>query len=82
MSLHDKETPEEKSDYFFAELEDGELVMRPFCRCSNALTEDYYCELCQRQCLCTDVICADEATFRFIQDHPPFKKFKIYQASK
>jgi hypothetical protein len=32
--------------------------------------------------LCTDVICADEDTFRFIQDHPPFKKFKVFVGSK
>ncbi|HMK65397.1 MAG TPA: hypothetical protein VK564_06355 [Thermodesulfobacteriota bacterium] len=82
MSNQDKEPSEGKNDYFFAEMEDGELVMRPFCQCGNPLAEDYTCEKCQRQCLCTDVICADETTFRFIQDHPPFKRFKIYQASK
>jgi hypothetical protein len=82
MSNQDKEPSEGKNDYFFAEMEDEELVMRPFCRCGNSLAEDYNCEKCQRQCLCTDVICADETTFRFIQDHPPFKRFKIYQASK
>jgi len=74
--------PPEKSDYFFAEMEDGGLVMKPFCRCGNLLGEEYYCEKCQRQCLCTDVICDNETTFRFVQDHPPFKKFKFYIASK
>jgi hypothetical protein len=28
------------------------------------------------------VICDNETTFRFVQDHPPFKKFKFYIASK
>jgi hypothetical protein len=82
MSHQDKEKPETKNDYFLAELEDGELVMRPFCQCSNPLGENYYCEKCNRQCLCSDVICADETTFRFIQDHPPFKKFNIFLASR
>ncbi len=84
MSHHDKEKdqPAEKADYFFAHLEKGELVMEPFCRCGNPLEEEYYCEKCQRQCRCTDVVCADETAFRFIQDHPPFKKFKFYLASK
>ncbi|MFH0789408.1 MAG: hypothetical protein V2B13_17585 [Pseudomonadota bacterium] len=74
--------PTEKADYFFAELEEGELVMKPFCRCGNPLAEEYFCEKCQRQCRCTDVVCADETTFRFIQDKPPFKKFTFYLASK
>lgn len=84
MSHHDKDKdqPTEKADYFFAQLEKGELVMEPFCQCGNSLAEEYFCEKCQRQCRCTDVVCADEATFRFIQDHPPFKKFKFYIASK
>lgn len=25
----------EKGDYFLAELEEGELVMKPYCRCGN-----------------------------------------------
>ena len=82
MSHHDKETPEGKNDYFFAEMEEGELVMKPSCQCGNPLAEDYFCDQCKRQCLCSDVVCADEATFRFIQDHPPFKKFKVFLSSK
>jgi hypothetical protein len=77
-----KDQPAEKSDYFFARLENGELIMEPFCQCNNPLAENYFCEKCGRQCLCSDVICADEATFRFVQDHPPFKKLKVYLASK
>jgi len=84
MSQQDiKEAPsKEKADYFYAEIENGELTMRPFCVCGNPLPEDYFCEKCQRQCLCNDVICADETTFRFVQDNPPFKKFRFFLASK
>jgi hypothetical protein len=82
MSNPQNNQPNEKADYFFAEMEDGGLVMKPFCRCGNLLAEEYYCEKCQRQCLCTDVICDNETTFRYVQDHPPFKKFKFYIASK
>ncbi len=82
--MSDPQDPQsnEKGDYFFAEMEDGELVMKPFCQCGNSLAEDYFCEKCSRQCRCTDVVCADEPTFRFIQDHPPFKKLRIFVASK
>jgi hypothetical protein len=82
MSHHDKEQRAEKGDYFFAEMENGQLVMKPFCLCGNPLDEDYFCEKCRKQCLCTDVVCADESTFRFIQDHPPFKKLRLFTASK
>ncbi len=82
MSHHDKEQPAEKADYFFAQLENRELILEPFCRCGNPLAEEYYCEKCLRQCRCTDVVCANETTFRFIQDHPPFRKFKFYLATK
>ena len=82
MSNSDTPKSTEKGDYFFAEMEEGELVMRPFCQCGNPLAEDYFCEKCQRQCRCTDVVCADETTFRFVQDHPPFKNIKVFVASK
>jgi len=74
--------PAEKADYFIAEMEEGQLVMHPFCKCGNPLDEHYYCEKCQRQCLCNDIICHDETTFRFVQDHPPFKKFRFFLANK
>ncbi len=82
MSEANASPDREKGDYFIAELEAGELVMKPFCRCGNPLAEDYFCEKCQRQCRCTDVICADETAFRFIQDHPPFKNMRVFIASK
>ena len=82
MSDLNNPQPAEKGDYFFAEIEKGALVMKPFCRCGNPLAEEYYCEKCRRQCRCTDVVCADETTFRFIQDHPPFNKVRVFLASK
>ena len=82
MSDPQNPQPTEKGDYFFAEMEEGELVMKPFCQCGNPLAEDYFCEKCRKQCRCTDVVCADENTFRFIQDHPPFKKLRVFVASK
>jgi hypothetical protein len=74
--------PVEKGDYFLAELEEGDLVMKPFCRCGNPLAEEYFCEKCGRQCRCMDVVCVDETTFRFVQDHPPFKNIRVFTASK
>ncbi len=82
MSDLESAQPTLKRDYFLAEMEEGELVMKPFCQCGNPLSEDYFCEKCHRQCLCTDVVCADETTFRFVQDHPPFKKLRVFAASK
>ena len=81
---HHESTPsaDEKADFFTAKMEGGELVMEPFCKCGNLLDEKYFCEKCQRQCLCTDIICADETTFRFVQDNPPFKKFRFFLASQ
>jgi len=83
MTHHESSpSPDEKADFFTAEMEGGELVMKPFCKCGNILDEKYFCEKCGRQCLCTDIICADETTFRFVQDNPPFKKFRFFLSSK
>ena len=67
-------------DYFYATLDEGSLVMEPFCgQCHQPLNEDYYCERCQRQCRCIEIVCPDretlEAAQRFIEGHPDFQRF-------
>jgi len=70
-------------DYFFSTLEEGSLVMEPICgECKEQLNEDYYCDRCQRQCLCTNIVCQDQETLevakKFIQEHPEFHRFRAY----
>ena len=68
------------SDYFEAALENGELVMAPYCACGNRLDDDYFCEQCKRACRCRLVLCRDAATLdrvrQFIRKSPQFSGFK------
>lgn len=71
------------NDYFFATMEEGSLAMEPYCACGNRLLEEYFCEKCNRQCLCTEIACDNEETLEFI-DHliatnPKFRNFKAYK---
>jgi hypothetical protein len=36
-------------DYYEATLENGSLVMTPYCACGNRLDDDYLCEKCKRK---------------------------------
>ena len=48
MSHHESsQSQDEKADFFTAEMENGELVMKPFCKCGNILDETYFCEKCR-----------------------------------
>jgi len=66
---------------YYAYLEDGQLVMEPYCTCGNALNENYYCEKCEKHCRCTDVICEDQATLnlveKYMRNSPKFRNFNV-----
>ena len=62
---------------FYAHLEDGQLVMEPYCTCSNPLDEHYYCDKCSKHCKCNDILCEDQATLnlveKYIRTSPQFR---------
>ena len=68
-------------DYYEAALENGALVMQPYCACGNALDEDYICEKCHRKCHCNQIICNDEATLELVKSYirksSQFSAFKV-----
>ncbi len=67
-------------DTYYAYLEDGELVLEPYCSCGNPLDDMYYCDVCQRHRHPTDVLCEDESTLkmveRYIRTSSKFSRFK------
>ncbi len=67
-------------DYYLATLEEGSLVMEPYCACGNHLLEDYFCDKCDRRCHCTDIVCDNETTLKFVKNlivtSPQFSYFK------
>ena len=74
--------PKSKRDYFIAQSEDEALSMRPYCgTCEIQLNEDYYCENCKHQCLCTHVKCEDNESYglmdTLIKKNKRFQKFTI-----
>jgi hypothetical protein len=74
------------SDYYKASLENGSLVMKPYCACGNNLDEDYFCEKCQKKCHCRQIICDDAETLNlvehYIRDSPQFSDFKATLSGK
>ena len=76
-----KERKDGKVDYYYAALEGGELVMEPHCGCGNALEEEYFCEKCDRQCVCTEIRCKNDATLEyvtgFLESNEKFKNFTV-----
>jgi len=76
--VKDKNPPR---DYYEASLENGSLVMKPYCACGNALNEDYFCEKCHRKCHCNQIVCDNEATLklvkRYIRKSSQFSAFKV-----
>jgi len=66
-------------DFYYAALENGELVMEPHCACGNFLEEAYFCDACNRRCVCSEIRCKDSATFEyvkgFLKDNEKFKNF-------
>lgn len=73
-------------DHYWATIENGSLVMQPYCACDNLLGEDYFCEKCNRRCHCNEILCDTEATLelvqRYIRQSSQFAAFKAKLASK
>jgi hypothetical protein len=54
---------------FYAHLEDGHLVMEPYCSCGNPPDEHYHCDKCEKRCHCNDILCADQATLNLVEKY-------------
>ena len=80
MSENSKDTEPAGLGAYYAYMEDGELVMEPHCSCGNPLDELYYCDQCQHNCRCTDIMCDDQATLnlveKYIRTSPKLRNFK------
>ena len=65
------EIAEEKRsrDHYKASLENGSLVMKPYCGCGNLLDEDYFCQQCDRRCHCNEILCDTEATLELVKEY-------------
>ncbi|HVO83113.1 MAG TPA: hypothetical protein VMU60_01690 [Syntrophobacteria bacterium] len=65
---------------YYAHLEDGELVLEPYCSCGNQLDETYFCDTCKRHSHPADILCEDQATLtivdRYIRTSSKFHKFR------
>ena len=72
-------------DHYKATIENGSLIMTPYCACGNMLNEDYFCELCNRRCHCFQVICDTSATLdlvqKYIRESPQFAGFAAVLAN-
>lgn len=68
-------------DYYKATLGNGDLVMTPHCACGNVLSEDYFCEKCERRCRCYQIVCDKASTFKLVQKYiRESSKFAVYTA--
>lgn len=80
MSDESKDRSTAGMDTYYAYLEDGELVLEPYCSCGNQLDETYFCDACKRHCRPTDILCEDEGTLKmvdqYIRTSSKFRKFK------
>ena len=74
------------NDHYKATLENGSLIMKPFCSCGNSLDEDYFCDKCNRRCNCHQIVCDNEATLKLVKKYTrkssQFSAFKIKLANK
>lgn len=68
-------------DHYAATLDNGSLVMEPHCACGNPLNEDYFCDRCNRQCHCRQIVCDNETTLdlvkRYIRKSSQLSAFKV-----
>lgn len=68
-------------DHYEATLENGSLVMKPYCACGNSLNEDYFCDRCNKRCHCHQIVCDNEATLKLIKSYmrksSQFSAFKV-----
>ena len=78
ISLHDLEL--RVIDYLLASVEDGQLVLEPFCSCGSALDEDYHCSRCGKACECKFVACSNAQALgiveKLISGNPGFRGFE------
>ncbi len=85
-SIHTNTDKASSKDHYRAYLENGELVMTPFCACGNSLDDNYFCEKCNRQCRCYEIICEDSATLErvqaYIRKSPQFSVYKAHLLNK
>jgi len=67
-------------DYLLASIEEGELVMEPFCACGAMLDETYQCPECSRRCDCKFVACSGPRAMaiveKLIAGNPTFRHFE------
>ena len=67
-------------DHYLALIEDGSLVMKPYCACGNLLDESYFCDKCQRRCHCNLILCDSNQTLdmvnTYIRRSPSFSVFR------
>jgi len=81
MAMTPDDLKQQKQDYFIASWHDQQLEMEPHCHCGRELEENYHCELCDRDCDCTFILCSDDATYhvvqKFVHGNPDFKHFQF-----
>jgi hypothetical protein len=86
MTDTSKDTNSEALGAFYAHLEDGQLVMEPYCSCGNQLDESYNCEKCKKHCNCPDILCEDQATLNLVEKYmrtsPKFRHFNAMLGKK
>lgn len=67
-------------DYLLASIEDGQLVMEPFCSCGTMLDENYQCPECNRTCSCRFVACEDPRALAIVEKllsgNPVFRDYE------
>ncbi len=67
-------------DYLLASIEDGQLVLEPYCSCGSALDEDYHCAKCGKVCDCKFVACSGSQELgiveKLISGNPGFRGFE------
>ncbi|MEM5788572.1 MAG: hypothetical protein AAGU11_14765 [Syntrophobacteraceae bacterium] len=66
-------------DYLLASIEDGQLILEPFCSCGNLLDEKYHCPECNKVCECRMVACTSAQSLaiveRLVAGNPNFRGF-------
>ena len=67
-------------EYFLASMEDGQLVMEPFCSCGNILDENFHCPSCNKVCDCRFVACTNPDSLAIVEKlvagNPSFRNFE------
>jgi hypothetical protein len=73
-------------DHYEATLEEGSLVMEPYCACGNPLNDDYFCDRCKRKCHCRQIVCDNETTLKLVKKYvkksSQFSAFKVKLANR